>query len=239
MKKSLIIVLWSLFLILGSMGSAFGLTFTDSFEGSTLNEFWSVEPQHSNAEYSLSSTFATEGTQSLKLYSTTGGQRYVMLGHQFDQAMWGTVSVKFYDPTSLQLYSAMDFNNSATVTSMGIGVTDWDYTYYHASAGVAEIPSGSDAGQTTLHRTPGWHTFEAIYASNGVNLFIDGQLVRSTTDNTGFDHVQLRLSGPWGDGAFYFDQFSANVNPVPIPGSVLLMGTGLLGLVGLRRFRKV
>ncbi len=238
--KSLIIILWSLFLILGGMGSAFAYSFTDSFEGSTLNSFWTVEAEHSNAEYVLSTAQATEGAQSLMLYSTTSGQRYIILGHQFDQAMWGTVSIKFFDNDPSQaLYAGIGFNNSATVTSMGIGVTDWDHIYYHASAGVDEIPSGSDAGQTTLRRTIGWHTLEAIYASNGVSLSIDGQLVRSTTDNTGFDYVRLYLSGPSGNGAFYFDQFSANVNPVPIPGSLLLLGSGLLGLVGLRRSRKV
>ena len=94
--KSLIIVLWSLFLILGGMGSAFGYEFSDNFEADTLNPFWSVEPaSHSNAEHSLSKTQSYDGTQSLKLNSTGSGQRWIVLGHQFDQVMLGTVSVMF------------------------------------------------------------------------------------------------------------------------------------------------
>jgi len=238
--KSLIIVLWSLFLILGGMGSAFGLTFNDGFEGSTLNPFWSVDPLHINAEYSLSSTQFSDGTQSLKLYATTPGQRYIILGHQFDQVMLGTVSVMFYDSgfPSLHLYSNLYlstgpmFTPTINLSYTHTGVMDWDGTYYYAG-------TAADNGQTALPRTIGWHEFKAIYESSGASLYIDGQLVRSIPEFLGFDRLYLALAGPGQDGVVYFDQFSANVNPVPIPGSVFLLGSSLLGLVGFRRFRKV
>lgn len=239
--KSLIIVLWSLFLILGGMGSAFGYSFTDSFEGTTLNSFWSVNPVHMNAEYSLSSDRATADSQSLKLYSTTEGQRYIILGHQFDQVMLGTVSVKFYDSghSSLNLYSQLYIATGPLFTPIPnqsythIGVMDWDGSVYYAGG-------AADNGQTKRLRTVGWHEFEAIYNSSGASLYIDGHLVRSIPEYIGFDRLYLALSGPgYHNGVVYFDQFSVNANPVPIPGSVLLMGSGLLGLVGWRRFRKV
>lgn len=232
--KSLIIVLWSLLLILGSMGSAFGYsyTFTDSFEGTTLNPFWTVEHEQ-YGQFSLSSEQQKVGDQSLKLSSLSGGQRYVTLGHQFDQVMLGTVSVMFYDghPGQQTLYCHLFLTDVAHSLTTIIGVLDWDPSYYYAD------------GQTTIPRSLGWHKFEAIYASSGASLFIDGQLVRSTTANIGFDHLQLQLSGPvWRPNTeFYFDQFSVNANPVPIPGSVLLLGSGLIGLVtlGWRKRRKV
>jgi len=234
--KSLIIVLWSLFLILGSMGSAFGYTFTDSFDGTTLNSFWTVE-QELNGQFSLSSEQVQEGSKSLKLNSTSSGfhddrgQRYVTLGHQFGQVMQGTVSVWFYDghPGQQTLYCNLLLYDVAHSLTTNIGVMDWDPSRYYA------------AGQTTIPRSLGWHKFEAIFDSSGARLFIDDALVRPPTQMFGFDHVQLQLAGPWWrpDTEFYFDQFSVNANPVPIPGSVLLMGSGLLGLVGWRRFRKV
>jgi len=233
--KSLIIVLWSLFLILGSMGSAFGYSFTDSFEGTTLDTFWTVELPHSNAEYSISGEQHYDGSQSLKLNSTGSGQRYIILGHQFDQVMQGTVSVRFYDPTNIHLYSHFELNKGSS--GFGIGVQDWDYTYYHAGGSL--WPGLPEEGQTALLRSQGWHKFEAIFDSSGTRLLIDGNVLRSSSENIGFNHLQLNLSGPGGNGAFYFDQFSADVHPIPLPPTILLMGSGLLGLVGLRRFRKV
>jgi len=240
--KSIIIVLWSLLLILGGMGSAFGYsyTFTDSFEGTTLDTFWSVNPLHMNAEYSLSSDRATADYQSLKLNSTTPGTRYIILDHQFDQVMQGTVSVMFYDSgySSLNLYSQLILSTGAyftpppTQSNTHIGVMDWDGDFYYAGG-------AADNVQTTLPRTVGWHEFKAIYDSSGARLLIDEHLVRSIPEYIGFDRLYLTLSGPgYHDGVVYFDQFSVNANPVPIPGSVLLMGSGLLGLVGWRRFRK-
>lgn len=242
--KSLIIVLWSLLLILGGMGSAFGstFTFTDSFEGTTLNPFWSVESPLSNAEYSLSSTQAKDGAQSLKLNSIGSGQRWIILGHQFDQIMHGTVSVWFYDIGYISGYPALgsmlSLNDSARPSTVDcfIGVSDWDGTYYHAF--LTSNPSPNE-GQTALARSAGWHEFKAIYESSGASLFIDGVLVRSTTENIGFDHLYIYLSGPGGDGAYYYDQFSVNVNPVPIPGAVVLLGSGLASLAFCRKRRAI
>jgi len=224
------------------MGSAFGYVFTDNFEADTLNPFWSVEPapMHSNAEYSLSKTQFYDGTQSLKLYSTGSGQRWIIIGHQFDQVMLGTVSVMFYDSgfSSLSLYSNLYISNgplwtpNPNLSYTHTGVMDWDGTYYYAG-------THTENGQTSLNRSIGWHEFKAIYESSGASLYIDGQLVRSIPEYIGFDGLYLALAGPGQPGVVYFDQFSADVHPIPIPGSVLLMGTGLLGLVGLRRFRKV
>lgn len=237
--KSLIIVLWSLLLVLGSMGSAFGYTFIDSFEGTTLDPFWTVE-QLQYGQFSLSSVKAQEGSQSLMLSSSSGGQRYVTLGHQFGQTMQGTVSVWFYDghPAQETLYCNLLLNDRPQINQTWIGVMDYYPYVYHAGGTVWPGPAD---GKTAIPRSESWHKLEAIYASSGASLFIDGLEVRHTNANIGFDHIQLQLSGPvWRTNTeFYFDQFSVNANPVPIPGSVFLLGSSLLGLVGWRRFRKV
>jgi hypothetical protein len=217
--KSLIIILWSLFLILGGMGSAFGYVFTDDFEADTLNPFWSVEPSPlSNAEYSLSKTQSYDGTQSLKLNSTGSGQRWIVFGHRFDQVMLGTVSVMFYDSgfSSLSLYSGLYIGTGPMFTPIPnlfyshTGVMDWDGTYYYAGA-------ATDNGKTSLYRSPGWHEFKAIYASSGARLYIDGVLVSSIPEYIGFDRLYFVLSGPGQNGVVYFDQFSINANPINAP----------------------
>jgi hypothetical protein len=50
---------------------------------------------------------------------------------------------------------------------------------------------------------------------------------------------QAPLSG-WGtDKPFaIYDNFEVGSNAVPLPGTLVLLGSGLLGLVGWRRFKK-
>jgi hypothetical protein len=237
--KSIIIVLWSLLLILGGTGAAFALTISDGFEGSSLNPFWTVE-QLAYGQFSLSSDQAYSGSQSLKLNSLDGGQRYVYLAHDFGQAMQGTVSIWFYDghPGQETFYVHFRVSNDTPALGATLGLQDWDPSYYHAGASFDPLPN---EGQTTIARSLGWHKFEEIFESSGAGLFIDGQLVCSSSENLGFNKIEISLMGPaWRPNAeFYFDQFYADVHPVPLPPSLLLLGSGLLGLAGWRRFRKI
>ena len=57
--------------------------------------------------------------------------------------------------------------------------------------------------------------------------------------NLEFDASMIRLSAFGGDGWYAYSEFQAFGRPIPEPSSMLLVGSGLLGLVGLRRkFRK-
>ena len=72
-------------------------------------------------------------------------------------------------------------------------------------------------------------TFECIGPGEDVLSIWDKSLV--TTDVITARGVSL-------DGQFPFELATVNCNAVPIPGAVWLLGSGLLGLVGLRRKTK-
>lgn len=49
--------------------------------------------------------------------------------------------------------------------------------------------------------------------------------------------VLLRNKGTAGSGTVYFDDAYADTNPIPEPMSILLLGSGLVGLLGITRKR--
>ena len=64
--------------------------FFDSFEGASLNPFWTVSDNRLSTG-TLSTTQAHTGTQSFKMQSLPGGQRFFVIDHNFGIKQKGVV----------------------------------------------------------------------------------------------------------------------------------------------------
>lgn len=198
-------------LLVNSLANAGTITFSDDFEAQSIDPFWAnISQQYGTV--SLSSDQAHSGSQSAKFSSTSGGQRYIWLKHEFPNVMEGNVSVWFYDtaPGQQTLYAQIRvYNTTITYPEPGshfdLGVMDWDGGNYW-------FGGPSDSGRTSISRTAGWHKFEIKISSTGGQMFIDDILVDSFTGDFGFNAISLVLSGPgWRPNAtYYFDDFSLN-----------------------------
>jgi len=48
--------------------------------------------------------------------------------------------------------------------------------------------------------------------------------------------MEYQGDGAWGGSpAFYLNEIDFYGNPVPIPGAIWLLGSGLIGIIGIRR----
>jgi len=196
-------------LLVNSLANAGTITFLDDFEAQSIDPFWTTTQEYGTV--ALSSDQAHSGSQSAKFSSTSGGQRNILLKHEFPNVIEGNVSVWFYDtaPGQQTLYSFLTLYNSTVPWGesgylFGLGVNDWDGSNYFFGG-----PEQLGDGRTSIPRTVGWHKFEIKISSTGGQMFIDDILVHSFTGDFGFNAVQLSLSGPdWRPNAtYYFDDF--------------------------------
>lgn len=206
---------------------SFAAVITDGFEGAAISGLWDVSTQQ-NGSLSLSTTVAHSGSQSLQATAAGGGQVNVWAIHDFGGPMLGEFSVWFYDTKNGHPYANFVVENTLESVRTFIGIQDWDPSYYHAGYGPNE-------GQTSVPRTIGWHAFKITADGNSHDFYIDDVLVGSAARTIGFDRVWLTVSGPNRVGTYYYDDFLADVQPVPEPASLVLPGAVALALIRRRR----
>jgi hypothetical protein len=213
------------------------LSFSDGFEGASLNPFWTTT-QHSGSVTFPSTAHVHSGSQSVQFNSTATGQdKFISLEHVFPHAVFGTFSVWAYDTGADVLssnYIEFELDLLGTHERNSIFGNDYDF-----SGTYSLNPNDHDSVSTNVDRTQGWHQFLVDISPSQTTYKIDGTTVY-TKPGIAMDHVTLFMGGPSWRPAFTtsFDDFSFRERPasvVPEPGSALLMGASFACLFGLPR----
>ena len=93
-----------------------------------------------------------------------------------------------------------------------------------------------------IYRAGGPGIYDWSLPFTGSSITVSGNNVYGTESYGVVQFIGTYNSISWTNPAYeawYGFTVGANVNPVPIPGAVWLLGSGLIGLIGLRRkFRK-
>jgi hypothetical protein len=72
-----------------------------------------------------------------------------------------------------------------------------------------------------------------VFTQTGTAGFVDGNLVGASSYSGGFDSLYFIHDNSMHG---YVDNF--NISPVPEPATYVLLGSGLLGLIGIARKRR-
>lgn len=196
-------------------------SYTDNFEGTALNQFWTAGGAAPSS--STDQNHTSGGFRSAKFASADGtGQAYLL--HRFASTIKGDFSVWFYDvdpgqAATTQILSLDDFTTGNQVF-VGKDPSDPDSCYHAQVANIHGTklllgPNGSCGtnsalSRTNIARTVGWHKFGINVAANTLSISIDGNAVFSTPGNFSFDTVSLfQFEASLSPSAIsYWDDFS-------------------------------
>jgi len=210
MKKLLILSL-AILMVVGLSGAAIAAPLITGFGFDT-----------GGSSYENDITLPLNGTVSIDLYAIfsgipeTGGDSYLLNGFDFELG---------FEPTQLQLLTGTDVDaNWDSFRNLVIDNTAGTVTM-GGSALLSGVSQPTDALLATL-------VFECV--------------ALGTSDIT-LTSLNQAGGGPSGSADFVFnptfesatfDGVVGSISNVPIPGSILLLGSGILGLVGLSRRKR-
>ena len=118
------------------------------------------------------------------------------------------------------------FVNTATLLTPNVST---QVTYDFSSLGLSML-AGTQYALVATHGAGFGTSWRADPTGNG---YADGQRWSAGYDTTS------DTFGIWGGAPSWDFLFETTVNPVPVPGAVWLFGSGLIGLVGIARRKKV
>lgn len=188
--------------------------FTDGFEGSTLDPYWSTREESGSITLS-SSGQVHSGTQAAQFNSTYNtGEKDIRLIHDYGQPMYGRVSVWLYDTgadVSSSNYLKLYLFDSEDNSLGGLGTADFDLGPGNGGEYQAGLPG--TPGHTEPDRTQGWHLFEIEMLPDSATIWIDGTEVAAKSTGLSFQTLHLAMLGPTWRPAWvsYWDDFEADV----------------------------
>jgi hypothetical protein len=214
------------------------ITFSDNFEASSLNPFWTVSQQLGTVVLSTNENHTPSGNQSVEFDpSSTAGQHDMSLSHTFSSQTQGDFSVWFFDNgesfPDQTYYNFLSLGNTGGggLPSVFVGTQDFDPTCYEAALDTSSGRAGPNANcgpfpgiaTTDVSRTVGWHQLEIDDASTSLTISIDGTQVLDVAGDYSFNTVELETFGPENSTTpSYFDDFNAvTTSAVPEPSPAL------------------
>ncbi|WP_367360821.1 LamG domain-containing protein [Syntrophus sp. (in: bacteria)] len=198
----------------------------------------------------------TTGHSGLGLYFpgvTGSGSTHVNLGNPADFQLSNALTFTAW------VYSENPNSDAPILAKEGNGVLSYWFGVFHNQFGVLLDHTGNyawDLERRNVGTVPAkeWHHLAATWDGSVVHYFFDGvQLAESAnyshtlfngnanlTIGVNSDFNFTAFQGTLDDihiynNALNADQIKADMNPVPIPGAAWLLGSGLLGLMGLKR----
>jgi hypothetical protein len=177
-------------------------SFTDNFEGSTINSFWTVLDTAGNGSASVDTALAHRGKQSIQLTTTASNGGIEALSHTFPSPLYGAVSVwVYYDNVPTTGYRQLALFPGAEPDGPDYLIyLDWGTLQTYL------VDINGNTSQLVPPLKTGWHQWTFSTAPKRVTFKIDNVAVFSR--QVGFAFQNINVQQCCLPGSSFFDDFA-------------------------------